>query len=39
MGFFSTFLLVLLVLAVLFAWKSICVVGQGYQYIIERFGQ
>ena len=39
MGFFSVFLLVLLVLAVIFVMKSICVVGQGYNYVVERLGR
>ena len=39
MGFFSVFLLVLLVLAVIFVMKSICVVGQGYNYVVERLGK
>lgn len=39
MGFFSTFLLVLVVLAIVFVIKSICVVGQGYQYVVERLGK
>lgn len=39
MGFFSTFLLVLVVLAIVIVIKSICVVGQGYQYVVERLGK
>lgn len=39
MGFFSVFLLVLLVLVVIFVMKSICVVGQGYNYVVERLGR
>jgi len=39
MGSFGTVVLVFLGLVVFFVFKSICVVGQGFEYVIERLGK
>ncbi len=39
MGFFSVVVLVFLAMVAMAVFKSICVVGQSYEYVVERLGK